>query len=65
MLTLQLRLLPHGPNLQPLAILLEDPLVVVLPELLGGVLARDALEDLGAAGVLVDEVCRTSVRLPR
>jgi hypothetical protein len=29
---------------------------VVLPELLGGVLAGHALEDLGAAGVLVDEV---------
>lgn len=27
-----------------------------LPELLRGVLAGDALEDLGAAGVLVDEV---------
>lgn len=27
-----------------------------LPELLRGVLASDALEDLGAAGVLVDEV---------
>ena len=30
---------------------------MVLPELLGGVLAGDALEDLGAAGVLVDEAC--------
>lgn len=31
---------------------------MVLPELLGGVLAGHALEDLGAAGVLVDEVWR-------
>jgi len=28
---------------------------MVFPELLRGVLAGDALEDLGAAGVLVDE----------
>ena len=31
---------------------------MVLPELLGGVLAGHALEDLGAARVLVEEVCR-------
>jgi hypothetical protein len=30
---------------------------VVLPELLGGVLAGHALEDLGAARVVVDEAC--------
>lgn len=30
---------------------------MVLPELLGGVLAGHALEDLGAARVLVDKLC--------
>jgi hypothetical protein len=29
---------------------------VVFPELLGGILAGDALEDLGSTGVLVGEV---------
>ena len=51
----QLRLLLHGANLQLGPVLLQHAVVVVLPELLGGVLAGDALEDLGAARVLVCE----------
>ena len=35
---------------------------MIFPELLGGVLAGDALEDLGASGVVVDKVCGTRRR---
>jgi len=44
-------------NLQLGSVLLEDVLAVVLPELLGGILAGDALQDAGAARVLVEELC--------
>ena len=54
---LQLGLLSHRPDLQLRRVLLQHTLVVVFPELLGGVLAGDSLEDLGSAGVLVYEVC--------
>ncbi len=57
---LQLRLLAHGPNLQRWRVLLQYALVVVFPELLGGVFACDALKDFGAAGVFVDEFCKSS-----
>ena len=57
----QLRLLPHRPNLQPLLILLQHALIVVFPELLRGVLARDALEDFRAAGVFVYEACFVTI----
>lgn len=53
---LQLRALAHRPNLELAAVLLQDALVVVFPEGLGGVLAGEALEDLGASGVLVEEL---------
>lgn len=43
-------------DLQLGSILLHDLSVVVLPELLGRVLADHPLEDLGAAGVLVNEL---------
>lgn len=39
-------------------VLIEDALVVVLPELLGGVLAGDACEDLLATRVVVLELCQ-------
>lgn len=52
---LQLRLLGHGAHQQPILVLLQHALVVIFPELLAGVLARDALEDLGPAGVFLDE----------
>jgi hypothetical protein len=37
---------------------------MVFPELLRGVLAGDALEDLGAAGVFVDEAWGVRVSMP-
>ena len=46
-----------GADLEAGAVLLEHALAVVLPELLGGVLAGHALEDLGAARVVVEEAC--------
>lgn len=49
---LQLGALADGADLELAAVLLEDLLVVILPEDLGGVLAGEALEDLFAAGVL-------------
>jgi hypothetical protein len=52
----QLSLVADGTNLKFLTILLERLLVVVLPERLGGVLASEAFEDLGASRVLIDEV---------
>jgi hypothetical protein len=39
------------------SVFLQHRLVVVFPELLGGVLACDPLQDLGTAGVLVNERC--------
>lgn len=53
---LQLGALSDSTNLEILAVLLQDVLVVVLPEGLGGVLAGPALEDLCAAGVLLQEL---------
>lgn len=44
-------------DLQLRSVLLQHRLVVVFPELLGGVLACDPLQDLGTAGVLVNERC--------
>jgi hypothetical protein len=39
---LQLRLLLHSPHLKPLTVLLQHALIMVFPELLRGVLARDS-----------------------
>lgn len=44
--------LTDGADLELAAVLLEDLLVVVLPEDLGGVLAGEAFEDLLTTGVL-------------
>lgn len=55
---LQLRGLLDGTNLVFAAVLLQHALVVVLPESLGRVLAGEALQDLGAAGMLVEELWR-------
>lgn len=57
---LQLRSLLDAPNLVLAAVLFQHALVVVLPKRLGRVLAGEALEDLCAAGMLVEEVCRLS-----
>lgn len=54
---LKLSLLLERPDLELGPVLLEHALAVVLPELLGGVLAGHALEDLGAARVVVEEAC--------
>lgn len=54
---LQLGTLAHRPNLQLTAVSLQDALIVVFPEGLRGVLAGESLEDLGAAGVFLEEVC--------
>lgn len=54
--TSQLGLLLDRADLQLIAVLLEDLLVVILPELLGRVLAGHPLQDLGAAWVLIEEV---------
>lgn len=53
----KLRRLGQRPDLEVGAVLFQHRLAVVLPELLGGVLAGDALQDLGASGVLFEEVC--------
>lgn len=53
---LQLRGLLDAANLVFAAVLFQHALVVVLPERLGRVLARETLEDLCAAGVLVEEL---------
>ena len=52
---LQLRLILHRPNLHLIGILLQHALVMVFPELLRRILASDALENLGAARMLVYE----------
>lgn len=54
--TSQLGLLLDCADLELVAVLLEDFLVVVLPELLGRVLAGHPLQDLGAAWVLIKKV---------
>ena len=54
---LKLSLLLERPDLELRPVLLEHALAVVLPELLGGVLAGHALEDLGAARVVVEKAC--------
>ena len=54
---LELRALGNLANLQLAAILLQDLLVMVLPELFRCVLPSHALEDLSTAGMLVEEVC--------
>jgi hypothetical protein len=54
---LKLGLLLERADLELGAVLLEHALAMVLPELLGRVLAGHALEDLGAAGVVVEEAC--------
>lgn len=53
---LQLRGLLDGTDLVFAAVLLQHALIVVFPERLGRVLASKALQDLGAAGVLFEEV---------
>jgi hypothetical protein len=53
--SLQLRLLPHRPNLQPLSVLLQHALIMVFPELLRCVFAHYSLQDLSPAGVFVYE----------
>lgn len=53
---LQLGALSDGTNLEVLAVLLQNILVVVLPKGLGGVLAGPALKDLCAARVLLQEL---------
>ncbi len=55
--TLQFRLFPHRPNLQPLAIFLQHTLIVVFPKLLCRILARNSLQYLRATGMFVNEVC--------
>lgn len=55
---LKLGLLFDGTNLQCWRVLLQDALVVELPELLAGILACDSFEDLCAAGMLVYKVCK-------
>lgn len=57
----KLRRLGHRPDLEVGAVLFQHRLAVVLPELLGGVLAGDALEDLGASGVLFEKVCASGL----
>lgn len=52
---LELSTLSKSANLQLGSVLGQDLVVVVLPEGLGCVLAGHALEDLCAAGVLVEE----------
>lgn len=54
---LQLGALSDSTNLEILAVLLQNILVVVLPESLGGVLAGPTLEDLCAARMLLQELC--------
>lgn len=61
-LRLQLGRLSQLPDLELGPVLLEHVLAVVLPELLGRVLACHALEDLGAARVLVDEIYGMSTK---
>lgn len=51
-----------GAELELLAVLFEDGLVVELPKGLAGVLAAEAGEDLDAAGVLVLEGWGSRVR---
>lgn len=55
---LQLGALLDSSNLVLVAVLGEYRVAVVLPEGLGGVLAGEALDDAGAAGVLVNELYR-------
>jgi hypothetical protein len=60
---LQLSGILNSSNLKLGSIFLQHVLVVVFPELLGGVLAGDALEDLGSSRVLLNEVyifCQSS-----
>lgn len=52
---LQLRSLADSADLEALLVLVENLFAVVLPERLGRVAAGHALQDLGAAGVLVNE----------
>lgn len=62
---LQLGRLSQLADLELGPVLLEDVFAVILPELLGRVLACHALEDLGAARVLVDEVYSMSTKTQR
>lgn len=55
--SLELSTLGKSADLQLGSVFGEDLVVVVLPERFGGVLAGHALEDLCAAGVLVEEGC--------
>jgi len=59
----QLGALAHRANLQFRAILLQDALIVVLPEGFGCVLSSEALEDLGASRVLLEEFCKPKVNV--
>lgn len=47
----------NSTDLEILAVLLENTLVVVLPESLCGILTGESLEDLYATGVLFQELC--------
>ena len=51
----RLRLRVERADLQLLLVLLQNPCIVVFPELLGRILAADFLENLLAAGVVVLE----------
>ena len=55
---LQLSALLDTSNLQLVTISLQDSLAVVLPESLGRILSSETLEDLCAAGVLIEEFYR-------
>jgi hypothetical protein len=51
--SLQLRPLPDRPNLKPLTILLQHPLIMIFPELLRSVLPRDPLQNLSTTWMFV------------
>jgi hypothetical protein len=59
----QLRTLLDIANLQLRTVLLQHALVMILPKLLRGVLASDALENLGSAWVFVYEACFVNLEL--
>lgn len=54
--SLQLGILANRANLELFAVLLQHVLAVIFPESLAGILAGEALDDAGAAGVFVDKV---------
>lgn len=52
----QIGQLLNNSNMELGPILLQNALIVVLPELLGGILPRDPLENLRSTGMVVDEL---------